>query len=270
MHASSSSFASRTSHALHASINARLYACWATSDADLRDAQRLRRQVFFEERAVAQIALEPKVAERDVDDFDRFCDHLLVKATDQAGSGEDQVVGTYRVLAPDAARQAGGYYTETEFELRGFERMRHGAVELGRSCVHQDFRCGGVIMLLWSALGAYMQQRGLESVIGCCSVSLGDEGRAARAIWRKLAASHLVPAAQRALPRVPFDLQEDDSTILTPTQMPPLMKGYMRCGARLLGPPAYDPVFDTADFPMLLRLKEMAPSYRQHFLGARM
>jgi putative hemolysin len=250
------------------SRTAALYTCWADSASDVAAAQSLRRSVFFDEMGARPSAEAGPAGALDVDHFDAFCDHLLIKARDPGDAGDDQVVGTYRVLSPEAARRAGGYYTDTEFDLRPWHALGQGAAELGRSCVHRDWRRGGVIMMLWTALGAYMEQRGLATLFGCCSVPLTDHGLTARAIWNSLSGSHLVDAAARASPRLPFDLGPPDCApargdpgVATPA----LMKGYLRCGARLLGPPAHDPAFNTADFPMMLRLADLSPSYRQHF-----
>lgn len=247
-----------------------LYAAWADCAEDIRDAQRLRRKVFFDELGAHAANAQEAALALDVDRFDAFCDHLLVKVRDAAGADDDQVVGTYRVLSPEAARRAGGYYTETEFDLRPFHALHHGPVELGRSCVHRDWRRGGVIMMLWTALGAYMQERGLDTLIGCCSVALTDNGANARHLWTVLSRSHLVAEPSRVTPRTPFDVGRvhgDPAAAPPSALMPALMKGYLRCGARVLGAPAHDAAFNTADFPMMLCLDALAPSYRQHFVG---
>lgn len=250
---------------------ASLYTCWAESPSDIRAAQRLRRSVFFDEMGARPSNPGSGADGLDADHFDAFCDHLLIKVGDPRGAGDDPVVGTYRVLSPQGARKAGGYYTDTEFDMRSWHALRHDAAELGRSCVHGEWRRGGVIMMLWSALGAYMQERGLGTLIGCCSVPLTDDGGNARALWHSLSRSHLVDASSRVVPRTPFELawtHGDAARPLSGLAMPALMKGYLRCGARLLGPPAHDAAFNTADFPMMLQLSDLSPSYRQHFVGS--
>ncbi len=249
---------------------ASLYACWAESAKDIRAAQHLRRRVFFDEMGARPAALDTSSDVSDIDHFDAYCDHLLIKARGSSDSGDDLVVGTYRVLSPEAARRAGGYYTDTEFDLGSWHAAGRRAVELGRSCVHPKWRRGAVIMMLWSALGAYMQQRGLSTLIGCCSVPLTDRGATARALWNRLSQTHLVDEASRISPRAPFDVDPvygDASGSGSNLPVPALMKGYLRCGARLLGPPAHDVAFNTADFPMMLHLADLSPAYRQHFMG---
>ena len=271
MHLSAPSKAVRTAPGKTPLQPASLYPCWANSARDVRAAQSLRRSVFFDEMG-ARPANDRCTAEAlDVDHFDAFCDHLLIKVRDSSGLGDDPVVGTYRVLSPDAASKAGGYYTDTEFDLRSWHALGQRAAELGRSCVHRDWRRGGVIMMLWTALGAYMQARGLDTLIGCCSVPLSDDGASARALWKGLSRTHLVGEASRVFPRTPFDvapIDGDPTGAGSSPPMPALMKGYLRCGARLLGAPAHDAAFNTADFPMMLHLTDLSPSYRHHFVGS--
>src|SRR6185295_3187874 len=94
----------------------RLEASWAESIDELREVQRLRYLVFACESG-ARLAPPPGTPPgHDADRFDAFCAHLLVRAT-VAGKDGGEVVGTYRVLTPDGARRAGGFYSETEFDL---------------------------------------------------------------------------------------------------------------------------------------------------------
>ena len=237
---------------------------------DVRAAQRLRRSVFFDEMGARPANVRRAAGALDVDHFDAFCDHLLIKVRNSNGLGDDEVVGTYRVLSPDAVAKAGGYYTDTEFDLGAWHALGHRAAELGRSCVHREWRRGSVIMMLWTALAAYMRARDVSTLIGCCSVPLSDNGAAARALWNGLSRTHLVGEASRVFPRTPFDVGPIDGDPSDPgpaAAMPALMKGYLRCGARLLGAPAHDAAFNTADFPMMIHLADLSPSYRQHFVG---
>jgi putative hemolysin len=255
--------------ALTLGSRASLYTCWAQGTNEIRAAQRLRRSVFFDEMGARPTDPASDSDGFDADHFDAFCDHLLVKVRDPGGASDDAVVGTYRVLSPHGAARAGGYYTDTEFHMHSWHALRHDAAELGRSCVHGHWRRGGVIMMLWSALGAYMHERGLSTLIGCCSVALTDDGTNARSLWSRLSRTHLVNESSRVVPKKPFELGPPSgapSGPLSDLAMPPLMKGYLRCGARLLGPPAHDTAFNTADFPMMLQLSDLSPSYRQHFM----
>jgi putative hemolysin len=252
--------------ARHAPV--RLEACWAGCEDDVRDAQRLRYRVFVQEMGARPTPPEGTAPGLDADRFDAFCDHLLVRAVDPA-QGTGPLIGTYRVLTPDAAQRAGGFYTDTEFDLAPLAALRGGTVELGRSCVHPDWRSGGVIMVLWSALGQYMVGHRLDTMIGCASIGLDDQGLAAGRLWRRLCHTHLVERQWRVEPRIALlqDADADADADTSPAIAPPLIKGYLRCGARLLGPPALDVAFNTADLPLMLRIDDVAPRYRQHFFG---
>ena len=245
---------------------------WACCEEDVRQAQRLRYRVFATEMGAKLLPPTGRMPGIDIDAFDPFCDHLLVRAVSHRDDDDGQLVGTYRVLAPDAARRAGGLYIDTEFDLTPLFGLRARAVELGRFCVHPSWRSGGVIVALWSALCSYMQVHRLETMIGCASVGLNDGGRSAAALWSRLRATHLVEPRWQVQPRIALPLASDGGPAAAGeagrmTSIPPLIKGYLRCGARLLGPPALDNAFNTADLPMMLHLSELAPRYRKHFLG---
>ncbi|SFP87923.1 Putative hemolysin [Variovorax sp. OK605] len=244
---------------------------WADCEEDLRDAQRLRYRVFAQEMGASLSPPEGTPPGLDADRFDAFCDHLLVRAVDPV-NGPGPLIGTYRVLTPEAARRAGGFYTDTEFDLAPLAPLRGSALELGRSCVDAQWRSGSVIMALWTALGQYMVEHRLDTMIGCASIGLDDQGLSAARLWHRLCRTHLVEQRWRVEPRIALPLDTDpdadaDSDAAPPAP-PPLIKGYLRCGARLLGPPALDVAFNTADLPLMLRLDDVAPRYRQHFFGA--
>lgn len=237
---------------------------WARHQDEVRSAQRLRYRVFADEMGARLSSLPGSPAGHDIDAFDAHCEHLLVRTPDTQDS-PGRVVGTYRVLTPWAARQAGGLYSETEFNLAALQPLRAHMVELGRSCVDPEFRQGGVILALWAALGDFMQRNGLQTMVGCASVGMRDGGHFAASLWRQLRASHLAEPAFQVMARLPLPVAQLDHGTLVPT--PPLIKGYLRCGARVLGAPAWDPDFNTADLPLMMRLCDLPPRYRRHFLG---
>lgn len=237
---------------------------WARTQDDVRDAQGLRHRVFAEEMG-ARLNVPPGTPPRlDVDRHDDFCEHLIVRTLPADGE-RGAVIGTYRVLLPEAARRAGGYYGESEFDLAPLAPLRARMVELGRACVHPDWRAGGVILALWGALAELMARNGMETMIGCASVSMGDGGHCASSLYRRLRETHLAEAQWRVRPRLPLPVEELRSDLEPET--PALIKGYLRCGARLLGAPAWDPDFNTADLPMMTRMQDMPARYRRHFLG---
>ena len=235
----------------------RYHVSLAVDDSEIREAQRLRYTVFAEEMGAR---LPSVLAGHDVDLYDPFCDHLLVR---ELGSGE--VVGTYRILPPDAAQCVGSYYSEQEFDLTRLNFLRPRMAELGRSCVHPAHRSGGVIARLWLGLADYMTRYGYEYLVGCASIGMADGGHIAASVYRQLTASHLAPIEWRATPRyrLPVESLDDGQT----AALPPLIKGYTRLGAMVCGEPAWDPDFNTADLLMLLPLAQLNRSYARRFIG---
>lgn len=223
-----------------------------------RAAQALRWRVFAEELGAHLPSRVPGV---DEDVFDAYCEHLVVRDED---CGE--VLGTYRVLAPEAARRVGSYYSETEFDLVRLRDIRGRMVEVGRSCIHPDFRNGAVIALLWAGLTRYMLTHGYEYLAGCASMGMADGGRAAASAYRGMREAHHAPVEYRVIPRRPLPLANFER-VCAGAEPPALIKGYLRAGAWVCGEPAWDPEFNTADFFLLLPLANVAPRYARHFLG---
>ena len=235
---------------------------WARHLDEVREAQRLRYDVFAKEMGAR---LKSPIAEHDIDIFDDFCEHLLVR-----DSQTREVIGTYRVLTPTQARRIGSTYSDTEFDLTRLRSLRSRMVELGRSCVHAQHRHGGVILALWGALADFMVRNQLDTMVGCASIPMVRNGvvcgDAAASIWRQLRQTHLAAIEYQVMPRLPLPVERlDDSLDIEP---PALIKGYLRLGARVLGAPAWDPDFNSADLPMMMRIGDLPVRYRKHFLGA--
>lgn len=242
----------------------RLEVYWASDSAEVLEAQRLRYQVFVEEMG-ARLTVPPGTpAGYDVDIYDAYCEHLIVRAPAAIGE-RGPVIGTYRVLTPEAARRVGGLYSETEFDLTRLAPLRNKMVELGRSCVHPDHRHGGAILALWGALAEFMVRRELDTMVGCASISMRDGGHLAATLWHQLQATHLGPIEWQVRPRLA--LPTEGLMLNHEVEAPPLIKGYLRIGSKLLGPPAWDPDFNTADLPMMLRIEDLPGRYRRHFVG---
>lgn len=241
----------------------RLDVAWARHEAEVREAQRLRHHVFAEELGARLSPPAGTPPGLDVDVYDAFCEHLLVRAV-PAGETSGPVVGTYRVLTPAAAKRVGGLYSETEFDLTRLRQLRARMVELGRSCVHPAHRSGGVILALWGALTEFMVRNDLDTMVGCASVSMRDGGHMAASLWERLRHTHLAPIEWQVRARLPLPVADLDRSL--DVEPPALIRGYLRCGARILGAPAWDPDFNTADLPMLMRIEDLPAKYRRHFL----
>ncbi|MEU5183512.1 GNAT family N-acyltransferase [Streptomyces longwoodensis] len=230
----------------------------ARDEEDVRAAQRLRHDVFAGEMGALLTSPQPG---HDVDPFDAYCDHLLVRDTLTG-----QVVGTYRLLPPERAAIAGRLYSESEFDLSPLHAIRPGLVEVGRSCVHPDHRDGAVIGLIWAGIARYMVDGGHEWLAGCCSVPLADGGRLAAATWDRVRDKHLAPEEYRVRPLLPWTPGQGSAPAAR-TELPALLRGYLRLGAWVCGEPAHDPDFGVADLYVLLSMRRVNPRYLRHFLS---
>jgi putative hemolysin len=234
----------------------RLTLSLATAPEEIQEVQRLRYKVFVEAAGLLRPAHHNGL---DQDEFDPYCQHLIVR-----DSGTSEAVGTYRLLSPSGARRRGRFYSEQEFDLGRINRLRGRMAEAGRACIHPDYRSGGVIMLLWAGLAAFMEKEQCDYLIGCASISLADGGKNAAAIYHGLGDAHIAPPEYHVKPLLPFPIRMPDSTHRP--KIPPLIKGYLRSGAWVCGEPAWDPYFNCVDLFMLLPLAKLDSRYARHYL----
>jgi putative hemolysin len=229
----------------------------ARDDTEVRAAQRLRHLVFAQEMGAR---LHSPVEGLDIDGFDEFCDHLVVR---DESTGE--IVGTYRMLPPERATEAGKLYSDGEFDLSALACLRPALVETGRSCVHPDHRSGAVVGLVWAGIARYMLLSGHSWLAGCASLSLADGGTMAAGVWDVVRAKHFAPDEYRVTPLSPWDVD----AVARPARatVPPLLRGYLRLGAWVCGRPAFDPDFGVADLLVLLSLDRVDQRYLRFFLG---
>jgi putative hemolysin len=234
------------------------YSLLLSTDPSLVEAaQRLRYDVFS---STPGFALPVSGADHiDVDRFDEYCDHLLVRDDD---TGE--LVGCYRMLAPAGAIAAGGLYTETEFDVRAFDPLRPSLVEMGRAVVRDGHRNGGVVLLMWAGILAYLDRYDYDYVTGCVSVPIdtasdGTDGQVPgsqlRGVRDFIRSRHAAPPQYRVYPYRPVCVDGvpiDDIPAPPRPSVPPLMRGYLRLGAQVCGEPAHDPDFGVGDFCVLL------------------
>ncbi len=221
---------------------------------EIEEAQHLRYKVFAEEMGAN---IQSKNA-LDQDGFDVFCDHLIIRE-----SITNKVVGTYRILNPKMANEAGGYYSAGEFDISRLQPLFDRTVEVGRACVHPDYRNGGTITMLWAGLAKYMQANNYEYMMGCGSVGMSDGGHVAASLYKQLAEKYLAPSEYRVFPHcaLPLEALNQELTV----NCPPLIKGYLRLGAYICGEPAWDPDFNTADMLVMLPLSRINKRYADHF-----
>jgi putative hemolysin len=211
----------------------------AQSQYEIIEAQKLRYRVFTAEFGANIYSDE----QRELDEFDPFCKHLIVLVG-------DRVVGTYRILFPEGAQQAGRMYSETEFDLSTFAAFRLSTIELGRSCVDPEFRNGQVLRRLWSGIARLLSTRPESHLMGCVSVPMHDGGYFASGLYKLLQKEQLTFKGAKVFPFDPLPSDVDASSC--DVVIPPLMRSYIKLGAKLLGEPHWDLSFNVADFPMVL------------------
>ena len=246
----------------------------AQTAAEVRQAQKLRYRVFYQEGSA--IPNPGRLfARRDIDAYDAICDHLLVvdhAARDRGALNRPSVVGTYRLLRQPLAEEYGGFYTGGEFDI-GALISRHGNLqflELGRSCVLAPYRNKRTVELLWYGIHAYILQNRCEVMFGCASLDGTDPKRLALPLSFL---HHYAPAPEpwhaRALPERYVEMNRMSKESIDPKEalraLPPLIKGYLRLGAYIGGGAVIDYEFGTTDVLIVLPVSAIKRRYLEHF-----
>ena len=230
----------------------------AQNVADLEECQRLRYQVFNRELGEGLASSERTGLDRDR--FDWVCDHLMVR---DVSSGV--LVGTYRMQTGYRAQGNLGYYSEQLFNFAPFEVIRGELLELGRACVHSDYRNTTALAMLWKGIASYAALCNARYMIGCSSITSQDADEGA-SLFEELREKYLAPAALRTQPKPDHrcEPREDGSCVPIP-EPPRLFRAYLDLSARLCGPPAIDREFGTIDFLTLLDLQVIPQRLRTRF-----
>lgn len=248
----------------------------ARTRSDIRRAQRLRFKVFFNEMSARPNA-RAFVSRRDIDPYDRICDHILV-IDHEARSGrfgrlKPKVVGTYRLLRSDVARANNSdFYTAGEYDLIPLLSANPQArlLELGRSCVHKAYRSKRTVELLWHGVWRYIQHHRIDLMFGCASLEGVDPDAHALALGF-LHHHALAPALDRvkALPwryaRMDRIALENIDVKAALKALPPLIKGYLRLGARFGEGAVVDRQFGTTDVFVVLKVADIDPRYVSYY-----
>jgi putative hemolysin len=235
----------------------RLFVELAAGAGAVREAQALRFKVFGQELGAR---LKPGHSGLDVDEFDDYCHHLLVRETKHG-----EVVGCTRLLNGDDARRLGRWYSENEFDLCHIPRLPGRLLEVGRTCISPECRRGSAIAVLWSGIAGYIQLHNIDYLFGCASVPLGDNDNQAAAIMNRLRRHAMAPRGLHVVPRAPL-LSSGVAEDVLDAPLPALLKAYVRLGAKACGEPCRDPDFQVADVLMLLDVSQLNPAYARHFL----
>lgn len=242
----------------------------AQDDRDLRAAQRLRYEVFVQELG-ATVALADHDARLERDEFDAHFDHLLLIDPSRSASDLQDVVGVYRLLPSDRLALTGRFYSESEFDLTALKASGRKLLELGRSCVHADYRGGTAMLLLWNALADYVLHNGIEVLFGSASFHGTDMAVLAQPL-SYLQHFHLAPPALRVMarpaqaaqiPLIPKEKLDRKSAMLA---TPALIKAYLRLGGYVGQGAWVDHAFNTTDVCLVMDTAQMSAKHRDFYI----
>jgi len=240
----------------------------AISSAEIDAVQALRYRVFYQEMGARADALTA-ATRRDSDAFDGIADHLLV--VDHAiGAGAEGVVGTYRLIRRDAADVYGRFYSSDEYDIASIVAFPGCILELGRSCVDATYRSRAAMQLLWRGIAAYVFHYQIDLMFGCASLP-GTDPDALSAELTYLYYNHLAPPAlrPRALPHRYVDMRRMSPALLDPrrvlSQLPPLVKGYLRLGGFVGDGAVIDRQFNSTDVAVVVKTDLVTDKYYRHY-----
>lgn len=238
----------------------------AQDKKEIQQALRLRYEIFKVE--MAGFAKTPKAHDLDIDIYDKLCDHLIV-----IDRTVNKIVGTYRLLLGSRLGKNLGFYSEKFFDLRNIKRLanEHQILELGRSCIHKDYRSRPVINLLWSGIAKYIKDYNVRYLFGSTRLYTSEPDEVSR-IFKFIKERFYAPSEYRVYPRAKNRLRglKHNVKVENPRELfrhlPPLIKGYIRAGVMVCGSPAINHNLGSVVIFILLDVEKISPSYRQHFL----
>jgi putative hemolysin len=236
----------------------------AQNPQEVESAQRLRYEVFNLELKKGLAAAHEDGLDRD--EYDPICDHVLIIDKEKG-----LTIGTYRLLLRSRLEAGGRFYSENEFDLSNIKNVKGEILEMGRSCVHKDYRSNSILHLLWQRILAYVEDYRVCYIIGCPSLYTMDPSEIS-SVYTLMKKDHFAPSELRVYPResarVPglsdsVSLVGQERKVLL--KLPSLVRSYIKIGAFVCGEPALDPEFGTADFFMLLEVSRIADNYLRRF-----
>ena len=239
---------------------------FAENQEEINAALRLRYEVFnIEQGKGLQSAEHEKI---DCDEFDEHCLHLII-----VEKKTSRIVGTYRVNPGTTARKYLGFYAAREYNIEGLDELQDEILEVGRSCVHPEYRNGSVIGLLWSGISGALIRTGLGYTLGCVSLDATDPN-VGWALYEHFKLRDKLSGQLIATPGEGFELPPGDqekidellsNKVALLKHIPSLFKGYLRLGVKICGVPIWDNEFGTIDFLILLNYRTMPEKYYKHF-----
>ena len=238
---------------------------FAETPEEIRAAQKLRYKVFnCEQNRGLDTANRD---EFDHDEFDEGAAHLIVYSKDNPNP-----IGTYRAIG-QPGNDPKKMYSAREYEVTGVELYLPMTIEVGRSCVDKDYRNGAVVTLLWSGMATITLRSGCRYLCGCVSLE-DDHPAVAWAVYDDLKAQGLLSANMFFTPRKEFLFPRPPEEEIARVRadhdrirqaVPPLLKGYLTLGGKLLGEPAFDYEFGSVDLPIMVDMWRVPERYRKHF-----
>jgi L-ornithine Nalpha-acyltransferase len=238
----------------------------AKTKEEREQAFRLRHEIFLKELGGDTTTLSSDGIEKDA--YDDTCDHLLV-----IDNATRAAVGTYRLLSGSKVDPKIGFYAEKIFKIDAIKALGKNIVELGRSCVHKDYREGAIIELLWKGIAEYIQKNNMRYLFGSVRLYTTDPGEISEVFelikMRYYSKENLrVEPADGSIFKLPNKPSQPIDPKKTFFKLPALLKGYIRLGLKICGPPAWDRHLESVVLFILLDINEITPSYRKHFLGS--
>ena len=239
----------------------------ASSNFEIKKAQSLRYKIFFKEKKIKKKSLK-SLLQRDYDFYDKISDHLII-IDDNLGV-KDNVVGTYRLLRGNCAKLYRGFYTEQEFDISNLKKnfSSKNILELGRSCVHPQYRSGIILKLLWQGISKYIKIYKIKILMGCASFhgtnpsKFQDEFSLLYGNYR-LPETYDIKSLQHN--EISFSKNINQSTILN--RLPPLIKGYLRAGGMVSESFYIDREFETIDYCVIMLTDKIVSRYQNKFLN---
>ncbi len=240
--------------------------------SELKKAQALRYSVFYEEKKAIPTILK-KILRLDYDKVDKFADHLIVIDNNRKGI-KNKIVGTYRLLRGDIAAHCGGFYTSSEFDLSKIlnSYKNNQILELGRSCVHQDYRNGSIMNLLWKAIAEYVKLYDIKILLGCASFHGTDVMKYTNELsyLRKkfsLPDELSVKSLDTKFCTSYTEINSNANDLRTFVKLPPLIKGYLRIGGKVSHDCFVDYKFNTTDICVIVTTENIDEKYKKKYLN---
>ena len=239
----------------------------AESNFEIKKAQSLRYKIFFKEKKIRKKSFK-FLLQRDYDFYDKISDHLII--IDNNREIRDNVIGTYRLLRGNCAKLYRGFYTEQEFDISNLKKnfSSKDILELGRSCVHPQYRSGIILKLLWQGISNYIKMYKIKILMGCASFH-GTNPSKFKDEFSLLYESYRLPedydVKSLQSNEISFNKNINQSTTLN--KLPPLIKGYLRAGGMVSENFYIDTEFETIDYCVIMLTEKIVSRYQNKFLN---